>query len=111
MMRLLIGLAALLEAVSSLHPHAPLLWTSRPLPCTLRPCTQPRLCAAPEPEEPLSAPSPEEPVPPPETTTEALQRVFVSEFGAQTLALTVAFVAFIAWSTANLNDDFWLTPF
>ena len=47
-----------------------------------------------------------------ETLVEALQRVFVSEFGAQVLALTLAFAAFIAWSTVALgDDDFWGTPF
>ena len=36
---------------------------------------------------------------------------FISEFGAQAAVLTVAFLAFIAWSSTALNDEFWQTPF
>ena len=46
-----------------------------------------------------------------ESKPEALQRIFISEFGAQAAVLTVAFLAFIAWSSTALNDEFWQTPF
>lgn len=45
-----------------------------------------------------------------ETKPDALQRIFVSEFGAQVAALTLAFAAFLAWSSSALTSDFWTSP-
>ena len=45
-----------------------------------------------------------------ETKAEALRRIFVSEFGAQVAALTLAFVAFLVWSSTALTSEFWMTP-
>ena len=45
------------------------------------------------------------------TVVEAFAKTMNSEFGAQVGALTVAFLAFIGWSSTSLNSDFWTTPF
>ena len=45
-----------------------------------------------------------------ESKAEALRRIFASEFGAQVGALTLALVAFLAWSSTALNDEFWMSP-
>lgn len=81
----------------------------------------PQLCATPEGKgdtdddaEPSTPPAMDlkEPTAETESTVDALKRIFVgTEFGIQVAALTLAFVAFITWSTTALNDDFWLTPF
>ena len=46
----------------------------------------------------------------PPSLAEALRRIFVSDFGAQVGALTLALVALLAWSSAALNDEFWMAP-
>tara|TARA_B110001452_G_scaffold149984_1_gene124815 strand:- start:4135 stop:4296 length:162 start_codon:yes stop_codon:yes gene_type:complete len=45
-----------------------------------------------------------------ETKADALNRILVSEFGAQVAALTLAFAAFLAWSSTALSSEFWTTP-
>ena len=47
---------------------------------------------------------------------EIITKIFISdsgptEFGIQVAGLTVVFVAFLAWSSASLNDEFWTTGF
>ena len=75
----------------------------------------PRLCAEPEPpaEEMDDAPAEAGEAPREvETQVEAVKRIFVgTEFGAQVAGLTVAFAAFLAWSSTALDSEFWMTPF
>lgn len=80
-----------------------------------RACT-PRLCAPPLPDnDSMDSASSTEPAEPPApeqvSKVEALANILDSEFGLQVAGLSVAFLAFIAWSSSSLNDDFWLTPF
>ena len=71
-----------------------------------------------EPEEQAADPAPAaaEAKSATEKNAEILKNIFISdsgptEFGIQVAGLTVLFVAFLAWSSASLNDEFWTTGF
>ena len=76
----------------------------------LRVTSSPRLC---EVDETINANADggNEVEPVKETLSEALQRVFISQFGAQVAGLAVLFAIFLYWSSTALTDDLWLTPF
>ena len=49
----------------------------------------------------------EPPTPEPETLPQALQRIFVSEFGLQVAGVTLLFGAWIYLSSTMMTSDFW----
>ena len=54
-----------------------------------------------------AAPAEPTPTPEPETLPQALQRIFVSEFGLQVAGVTLLFGAWIYLSSTMMTSDFW----
>ena len=54
-----------------------------------------------------TAPAEPTPTPEPETLPQALQRIFVSEFGLQVAGVTLLFGAWIYLSSTMMTSDFW----
>ena len=93
-------------ALRLVTPPVPLAFPQHCLPSPRLPA----MCEGNEESDRIEAGVVEEPRATEESKIDALQKIIFSEFGAQALALTLLFVAFIAWSSATLTDDFWMSP-
>ena len=63
--------------------------------------------AEPTPSPFNNLPAESTPTPEPETLPQALQRIFVSEFGLQVAGVTLLFGAWIYLSSTMMTSDFW----